>query len=239
MREVRAAVQAAGVDLIVARRKVGVLVFGPDDAARRAFGPYGIASFDLHAIPLGRLAYESAEQGLLTEAVARGLTRERPLQAIHRRSGYVVTVDPARQGEPLLRPLADVTGSLVGTVPNSATTQSRTWREAVSIRLEQRYGRLWLLIEPTIWVERAPGEPLDDTSKEFVRARLAQRYNAKVNALLDAWTSVVTGGAAQATLLAFGDIEGVNAGFTVHKTAAFSRRISGRRSRHHANGGSA
>jgi len=40
---------------------------------------------------------------------------------------------------------------------------------------------------------------------------------------------VVTGGADEATLRAFGAIEGVDAVFAVQKTAAFSRRVSSRR----------
>jgi len=228
--EVQAAARGAGVDLVVARRRTGVLAFGPDDAVHRAFDTHGITAFDVHAIAPGRLAYESAEQGLLTEAMARALARERPLHSIRRRSRYVVAVDPAREAEPILRPLVEAAKDLVGVVPNRPTeAPARTWREAASIRLEQRYDRLWLLLEPTIWVEREPGERLDDASKDFIRERLARRYNAQVNALLDAWAAVVTGGADEATLRAFGAIEGVDAVFAVQKTAAFSRRVSSRR----------
>src|SRR2546422_2499082 len=115
--EVRAAVNSAGVDLVVARRRTGVLVFGPDEAARHAFDAHQITAFDVHAIAPGRLSYVSAEQGLLTDAMARALARERPLHAIRRRSRYVMAVDPTRQGEPILGPLVQVAKDLVGVVP--------------------------------------------------------------------------------------------------------------------------
>lgn len=224
-RDVRSAVESAGTDLLVARRKVGVLLFGSDDAARRTFSPYGITTFDVHAIAPQRLAYDSVEQGLLTEALARALSRERPLRALRRRSVHWVTIDPERQADPILRMLMKAAGTITGTVP---TTPERLWYEAATIRLEQRYDRLWLLLEPTIWLDRLPGEALDDVSKNFVRERLARRYNAQVNALLDAWTAIITRDESIATLRAYGLTEGVDAVFTVHKTAAFSRRLTGR-----------
>lgn len=228
MKEVRAAVDAAGVELLFARRRAGILIFGPDASARRAFSAFGITAFDVHAITPGRLSYESAEQGLLTQAMARALARQRPVEAVRRRSRSILAINVARQEDPTLHPLVSAAGDLSGTVPDrTGDLPVRRWREAVAIRLDRRDERLWLLIEPTIWVDRDPGEPLDEASKDFVRERLARRYNAQVNALLDAWTAIVTGGVDEATLMAFGPVEGVDAVFTVQRTAAFSRRLSG------------
>ena len=224
-REVHEAVHAAQAELVVGRRQVGVLAFGADDDVRRVFGPHGIRTFDIHPIPPQRLRYDSTEHGMLSEALARALTRERPLQMIRRRRRYLLAVAAALRGDALLARLAAAAGRLDGTVPR---TEARRWAEALAIRLELRERQLWLLIEPTVWIERAPGEPMDDISKEFVRDRLARRYNHTVNALFDAWIEVITGGADEMTVQAFGAIEGVDAAFTIQGTTAFSRRTGGR-----------
>jgi hypothetical protein len=111
-----------------------------------------------------------------------------------------------------------------GVVPNSG---GRRWVQALAIRLDQRLGRLWLLIEPTVWIEREEGELVDSTCKEFVRQRLAQRYNDKVNTLLNAWIGVITDGKDLTTVSAFENIEGVNAAFTIQGSTGFSRRAPG------------
>src|SRR3546814_20939387 len=49
-RDMREAVEAAGVDLIVARTSRGVLGFGADDDFRTAFGSFDIAEFDIAKI---------------------------------------------------------------------------------------------------------------------------------------------------------------------------------------------
>src|SRR5207249_2747224 len=48
--EARAAVEKAGVDVLVARTKAGVLAFGRDADVRTAFDAHGITEFDLHTI---------------------------------------------------------------------------------------------------------------------------------------------------------------------------------------------
>lgn len=69
------AVERAGVDLIVARRQQGVLAFGSDADLRAAFGPHSITAFDLHTIETKRLRYDSAERGLLREALTHSLAK--------------------------------------------------------------------------------------------------------------------------------------------------------------------
>jgi hypothetical protein len=224
--QVREAVHAAAADLIVGRRKLGVLAFGADAEVHRVFDRFGVQRFDLHEISLRRLRYESTELGMLTEALARALMRERPVRAVRRRQRYLLTIDPQRRDDPHVRQLASAAGGrLDGVVLNS---DGRQWVEALAIRLDQRLGQLWLLIEPTVWVERASGEPMPDVCKEFVRERLAGRYNANVNALMNAWIAVITAGDDATTVSAFGEVEGVNAAFTIRGSTGFSRRAHGR-----------
>jgi NAD-dependent SIR2 family protein deacetylase len=62
--EVREAVRQSNANLAVTRRKEGVLYFGSDDEARKAFSKYGIQSLDVHTILISKMRYDSQELGL-------------------------------------------------------------------------------------------------------------------------------------------------------------------------------
>jgi len=57
LNEVREAVKQSGVNLVVARRKEGVLFFGSDDDAKKAFTKFGIKDFDIYTILIKRTDY--------------------------------------------------------------------------------------------------------------------------------------------------------------------------------------
>jgi NAD-dependent SIR2 family protein deacetylase len=224
MQEVRDAVTNAGADAVATRRQVGVLAFGSDTEVRKAFDGYGITEFDAHQIEVRRLRYESAELGLLYDALYRALDRERPLKLERVGHHYIIAVEEADVGNGLLKPLRQATKSLTGTVPQ---TQLK-WAEAVWIKLEYWLGRLWLLLEPTIWVERTDDDALFAQSREFIRARLAGRFNPKWNEVVEAWSHIITNGQEQSEVRTFGIGDGVDASFTISALTAFSRRGEGR-----------
>lgn len=119
-----------------------------------------------------------------------------------------------------LTALKRATGQLAGTVPNTTLG----WAEAIRIRLDLKLGRLWLLLEPTIWIERTDDGEAGLAGKEFRRERLAQRFNATWNSILDGWVGLVVGSQAEAELRAFGIGDGLDAAFTIGRVTAFSRR---------------
>jgi hypothetical protein len=97
--EVLAAVEAAGVDVLIGRTRSGVLAFGSDADVRAAFEPFEIAEFDLHAIEARRLRYDSGERGLLREAMSRALARENHLHVTRRRNADLLTpIEPDDAG---------------------------------------------------------------------------------------------------------------------------------------------
>jgi hypothetical protein len=100
------------------------------------------------------------------------------------------------------------------------------WAEAVQFRLDHRLDRLWLLLLPTIWIERTEDDGAFEIAKEFCRERLAIRRNAESNSVLDAWVHLVLGDTEGAQLSAFGLTEGdgMDACFTLGTMTAFSRR---------------
>src|SRR3546814_17371466 len=82
-RDMREAVEAAGVDLIVASTSRGVLGFGADDDFRSSFGSFDIAEFDIAHREKGRMSYDSHERGLIRSAL---IERTRVMEG---KSGYV------------------------------------------------------------------------------------------------------------------------------------------------------
>jgi NAD-dependent SIR2 family protein deacetylase len=222
VKEVREAVSNAGVDVITSRRQVGVLAFGRDVDVRKAFAPHEISEFDVHAIEAHRLRYESAELGLIYSALSHAIARERPLKA-ERIRGDLIRIERDHSKEDVFKPLRAAIGDLAGTVP----TTNLEWAEAAWIRLEYRLGRLWLLIEPTIWVEPTLDDQVFAETREFIRKRLAGRFNQKWNEMIDAWSQIITNGEQQTEIRAFGIGDGVDATFVVSSITAFSWREGG------------
>ncbi len=166
------------------------------------------------------MRFESAELSLLYEALCRALERERPVIVERRRSSHLVRINPARKDDVVLQKLRQATQNMIGTVPSTRLA----WAEAARIRLEYRLDRLWLLLEPSIWVESADDDTAYEQGREFIRERLAGRYNKAWNQIIDAWAEVITNGLPESEIRAFDISDGVDAAFTISKITAFSRR---------------
>jgi hypothetical protein len=218
--EVRQAVELSGAEVVATRRNVGVLAFGSDSQVLKAFRSFNIRDWDVHAIEANRLRYESQEHGLLHDALMRALVRERPVTVERKRSGHLIVVDTSQQGHESLAMLRKAVGQLTGTVPGTTLA----WAEAARVRLEFKLGRLWLLIEPVIWSDATDDDELFQVGKEFRRERLARRYNATWNTVLDGWINLVVGDSEEVELKAFGIGDGIDAAFTIGKVTAFTWR---------------
>lgn len=204
--------------VIAARTRAGVLAFGSDAALRTALHENEPQPGDLHAIETARLNWESGEHGLMAEALARALARERPLLARRRRAQWVLVVDPHGRSDSALAPLLAAAKTLIGTLPSGAH-----WGEAVALRLDWRLDRLWLLLDPIIWATRSQG-PRPARDMDFIRERRARRYNPQADELLQAWIDVLLGGETLARVSSFGSTDGVDAAFVLDGTTAYSRR---------------
>jgi hypothetical protein len=213
--EVRGAIEKAGVDVLVARTRAGVIAFGADTDIRRAFACHTITEFDLHTIDPKRLRYDSAERGLLREALTRAIERSRGVEAVHRRSADLLA--PADPSAPQWSDLSRLVGTLAGSVPDHPELR---WREGLSARLDWADDRLWLLIDAcTVF------DGINDANKafaaDFARERTVRRYNRQLNELLGFWASHL---ADEIELRALGIGDGVDAVFRLLSNAAFSRR---------------
>ncbi len=218
-KQVREAVQAAGNQVIAVRRTQGVICFGKDAEVRKAFGGHHIDSFDLHPVEEARLSFESAEHGLLYDALTAALRRERPFLVERRGPDYMIMVDPKRSKDPVFNQLRAATGGqLIGQV-GVARYQ---WAEAIRIRLDHRVGRFWLLIDPSIWFERRDDEDPPQEVKDFVRNRTAARHNAKWHEVFLGWVAAVVPDSSESTISAFGIGDGIDAAFTISRKVGSS-----------------
>lgn len=223
--EVRDAVEKAGVQIIAARSKAGVLAFGSDADVRRAFDSFHVSQFDLHSIGSSSLEYESGEMTLLYEALAAGLQRGLPLRRVRYR-GWVLAVDPTLEQDGALEGLRAVAKRLKGRIPKT----DLCWYEAVRLRLEFVGDRLWAVLRPiTIGdpipdVDEATRRALRAARAEFVRERTAARHNSQSNDLLDAWAKLLTEGREERELRALEISDGVDAWFRLGSVTAFTRR---------------
>lgn len=225
-KEVRDAVAKENAGAIAVRSKNGVLAFGADDELKLVFEPFGIKRFDLHSLSKDQLFRHGSQRGLLYDAVIRALARDLPLRPARRRSSHFLVVAGQREKEPKLQPLVNVARTVFGKIPHTQFS----WAEALEIRLEFALDQLWLLLEPTVLGSRPPGEqPAVDRQrrKDFIREKLATRYNKKWNEFLNAWIAVLSGGNDQWKVTTFGLTQGVDASFELQATTGFSRRGPG------------
>jgi len=128
------------------------------------------------------------------EGLAKALIQGKPLSLRRARNKtYFIVVRSDSVDEEMFAPLRGVLdfkgkpGYITGSVPRLPDV---TWAEAVSIRLEERDGKLWVMLRPDIWIK-----PLDkrQDAREFLRTRRLYRYNSKSYNLLDAWIGILFG----------------------------------------------
>ena len=214
--ESRQAVEQAGVDVLVARTRAGVLAFGSDADVRAAFGGFNISDFDLHAIDNKRLRYDSGERGLLRSGLTRAIARYHGLDAIRQRNTDLLA--PLNPRESSWAPLIRLVGSINGTVRGFDDLH---WREGIGTRLDWADDRLWLLIEP-----RTVFDGINDSNRaaaaDFARERTVKRYNKQLNDLIVFWADLLSCGGKDLRALEVGG--GVDAVFRLSSITGFSRR---------------
>lgn len=218
VKKVRQAIKSAGSNVLATRRYTGVVAFGRDEEIRNTFEPYDITGWDLHALDLSN----GLEIGLVYDALAKAIGRERPVKDVRSGRRQFIAVDPDRLDQAEYRQLESaLNGSLTGKVPGTELK----WREAVALRPEYRQGKFWLLVEPTIFTEPTDDAEARSAAVGFATNRMATRYNRTWNSLFDAWTTLICGGRQEIELAAFGVSNGIDANFTILGKTAFSRRL--------------
>lgn len=170
--------------------------------------------------------------GLLNEMVLRGLCWDRPFRPIFRRRGHYLVIWPNESEETTasLAPLvaAYENASLTGTY------DGRTWREGARVRLDWRFDQVWLVFEPSTFVDAPPrveGEErprrsrfAPDAAADWVRERWVSRRNKVWATALGAWAELLV--PEETVTVSAPHIDNsrlVAANFTIGQLTAFSR----------------
>jgi len=221
IKEVRNAIKESGASLIATRRNVGVLLFGNDQDAKKAFSKYKIQDFDLHTILPDKMKfYDSQELGLLYDALVVAIQREIPVRVERKRHSYYLIIPKDQINNDHFQSLRTTTFNLAGQVPQT----TMQWAEAIRLRLEYKFDKLWLLIIPSIWLDRSATATVEeiDLADEFVRERLATRYNNKFSDVLDGWIKIIVGNSENKKVSAYEIQDGVDAVFEISRGTGFS-----------------
>jgi hypothetical protein len=115
-----------------------------------------------------------------------------------------------------VKPLLKIVGNLSGMIAGNIR-----WIEAVQIKLEFRFDRLWLVFLPTIYFISKPKGEERFVAAEFSRQRQATRYNGDWQNLIDAWMRILTNNCQETEIKSFGISDGCDAGFTIGTATAF------------------
>lgn len=184
---------------------------------------------DLHSAQ--NLHFRSLAESALCAAVVRG----KPLLFRSKRLGTFVIANPHGTDKTLLDPLSQLVGGTSGTIADLSTevteefpqTEPVRWSEAIQVSLEVRAERIWIMLDPEIWIWPTRARKL---AAGFMDKRCGDRFNSRYNALLDVWIALLLGTNernVEVTLkpLAEGAAD-ENPAFGVSTRTAFSRRVA-------------
>lgn len=178
---------------------------------------------------LAKAAEESGHiKSLIEEAVARAAVHGKPLSLRKNGRTWYAVAKHDESTHDIYKPLRLALGhkgslaTISGTVFGLADV---TWSEAVSMRIEERRGSLWLLLRPEVWIS-----PLKEreSAEEFLRARKLKRYNTQAFHILSAWIQILLGEIGQgnaACITAFPQAD-YSAQFEISTRTAYSKRTA-------------
>ena len=211
-----------------------VLAWGTGDQIRASFGRE-LVSIAAAPLPSNLRTPENYHiKGFLERALALALVRGRPLLTRTRGSETYLIANPHATSRSDLAPLTGVVGNTSAAVPGVFTTPTHehpqaeqvNWAEALRISVSQANERLWMLVQPDIWIW--PPRARKD-AQDFMQHRRRDRFNDKFNQVLDAWLRVVLGDHSRGSHIRLtpfdsgGDAE--NPPFVLSSRTAFARRL--------------
>lgn len=222
-------------DAVICAKGERTLAWGTRQALEQAFGNdlIGTEAIDLsdHLAEIESKLYLKA---LLDKAICLSLKRDKPLVLRHWRGGYTLIATAQAQSHQafaalrsaLQSPLSgDVPGLLTSATEEHPERKQISWAEAVQIDLEMRDGKVWLQLQPDIWIWPKWGR---DEAIDVLDKRKGGRFNRQADLILSAWIKALlpaNGKAADCEISPFtaGQPE-ENPVFVINSRTAFSRR---------------
>jgi len=167
-------------------------------------------------------------KSLYEHGIAEALCHDKPVLLRKKGKTYYAVVDNRQANDERFTSLKKAVGfrgnpgPIYGTVRELPDTR---WSECIRLRLDERAGVLWLLLEPDVWIK--PLKNRED-AKNFLRSRKLKRYNNQSYDILDAWIEMLIGPIGQGTpvTVTYGADTDYPASFSISTRTAFSRRLS-------------
>ncbi|WP_266367800.1 SIR2 family protein [Tellurirhabdus rosea] len=221
------------VNLICKRKKQGVVGFGDDRDFGKVF-PENIKG--LYNIEERQLYYnDSSMKDLVSESLLKALTNNRVIKGISRKGKYYIIIHPNHLTSEELIPLRnlkyfsygkEVSHKISGTVPGT----SLKWVDALEVQLVYKLSTMYLLLNPTIKVEKTENINLRFKSASFIKEEIAKRLNGPYNAILESWIKILFQDNTENKLnekvfYAFNDISGINPSFRIVRNTSFSKSL--------------
>lgn len=136
---------------------------------------------------------------MVEQTVATALTSNRPLVLRKQGKIWYAVASNKESGGDALKPLrnalswTDRDGRLHNGVVSGKVSGLKDvyWAEAVSLKVEERNGQLWLLLRPDIWI--SPNKMREEAT-DFLYRKKIRRYNKQASEILSAWIEILLGG---------------------------------------------
>lgn len=173
-------------------------------------------------------AYESSTilRSFLDTALSSSLVEGKPHLLLRRRNGvYYIVVNNAHNTDASFTELRNILGykGKLGYITGSVNGLDKTyWAEAISVKLDFRDGKPWLLLRPDVWVTPMRNR---EGATEHLYKRKNYRFNNKSYNLLDAWIKILFGqGRKDSAITTYNPDGDAPATFTIGLRTAYSGR---------------
>lgn len=212
-----------------------VLFWGDGDQLATLFEPDRVKSISSFAITDLVEAIDASTylKSMVEETVVRALIDGKPLMLRKQRKTWYAVTQHREADSDALRPLREALsvrgrdGSVQTGVVNGPVRGLKDvfWAEAVSFKVEERQGQLWLLLQPDVWI--SPNKMREEAT-DFLRLRKIRRFNRQAFDVLSAWIEILLGGVGkgESKVTAFGGT-GYPAEFQISMRSAFSKDGAG------------
>lgn len=209
-----------------------VLFWGDGKELAKIYEPdrvKSVSSFDIADLVLA-IDASTYLKSMVEQTVATALVAEKPLMLRKQGKTWYAITDHKEAYSDALKPLRDALswtdrdGKVHNGVVNGQVYGLKQvyWAEAVSLKVEERNGQLWLLLKPDVWV--SPNKMREEAT-DFLYKKKIRRYNQQAFGILSAWIGILLGGLGKgdATVTAYKGTEHP-ARFQISMRSAFSRR---------------
>ena len=208
-----------------------VLFWGDGEELVRIYEPdraKSVSSFEIDDL-VRAIDASTYFKSMVEQAVATALVSNGPLMLRKQRNTWYAVTNHKEADSDALQPLRealswkDQDGRLHNGVVNGQVPGHKDvyWAEAVSLKVEERNGRLWLLLRPDVWI--SPNRMREEATELLYRKKI-RRYNKQASEILSAWIAILLGGTGRgdAIVAAYKDSK-YPAQFQISMRSAFSR----------------